>query len=126
MAGPADGDVGGDRQIQAMVRARRFYRQPRQPVLIEIMADLIEIKGQPGIVCLNLVTIATNVLRAVGDNTWHSVDPVGPEVETRDLIILQYFVDSGLQRMIRNRGKRIGNMLLNEVRHLAKLGLPAG
>jgi len=55
---------------------------------------------------------------AVGDNTWHSVDPVGPEVKTRDLIILQYFVDSGLQRILRNRGKRIGNMLLNEVRHL--------
>ena len=59
---------------------------------------------------------------AVGDDTWHSVDPVGPEVATRDLIILQYFVDSGLQRMIRNRGKRIGNMLLNEARHLARLG----
>jgi hypothetical protein len=55
---------------------------------------------------------------AVGDNTWHSVDPVGPEVKTRDLIILQYFVDSGLQRILRNRGKRIGNMLLNEVRQL--------
>jgi hypothetical protein len=55
---------------------------------------------------------------AVGDNTWHSVDTVGPEVRTRDLIILQYFVDSGLQRFLRNRGKRIGNMLLNEVRHL--------
>jgi len=55
---------------------------------------------------------------AVGDNTWHSVDPVGPEVKTRDLIILQYFVDCGLQRMLRNRGKRIGNMLLNEVRQL--------
>ena len=58
---------------------------------------------------------------AVGDNTWHSVDQVGSEISTRDLIILQYFVDSGLQRMFRNRGKRIGNMLLNEVRHLIKL-----
>lgn len=56
---------------------------------------------------------------AVGDDTWHSVDPVGPEVETRDLIILQYFVDRGLQRMFRNRAKRVGNMLLNEVRRLA-------
>ena len=55
---------------------------------------------------------------AVGDNTWHSVDPVGPEVKTRDLIILQYFVDSGLMRMLRNRGKRIGNMLLNEMSQL--------
>ncbi len=58
---------------------------------------------------------------AVGDNTWHSVDPVGPEVTTRDLLILQYFVDSGLLRMFRNRGKRIGNMLLNEVSQLSKL-----
>jgi hypothetical protein len=58
---------------------------------------------------------------AVGDNTWHSVDPVGPEVRTRDLIILQYFVDSGLQRMFRNRSKRIDNMLLNEVRHMRSL-----
>jgi hypothetical protein len=55
---------------------------------------------------------------AVGDNTWHSVDTVGPEVKTRDLIILQYFVDSGLQRFLRNRGKRLGNALLNEMRHL--------
>jgi hypothetical protein len=53
----------------------------------------------------------------VGDNSWHSVDPVGPEIKTRDLIILQYFVDSGLQRIFRNR---VSNMLLNEVRHLAK------
>lgn len=58
---------------------------------------------------------------AVGDNTWHSVDPVGPEVQTRDLIILQYFVDSGLLRMMRNRGKRLGNMLLNEISHLTAL-----
>lgn len=63
----------------------------------------------------------TGLAFAVGDNTWHSVDPVGPEVATRDLIILQYFVDSGLLRMLRNRGKRLGNMLLNEIGHLAKL-----
>ncbi len=55
---------------------------------------------------------------AVGDDTWHSVDPVGPEVATRDLIILQYFVDAGMLRFLRNRGKRVGNFLLNEVRHL--------
>ncbi|UTD25772.1 hypothetical protein [Bradyrhizobium sp. WD16] len=57
---------------------------------------------------------------AVGDESWHSVDPVGPEVTTRDLIILQYFVDSGLQRILRNRGKRLGNMVLNSVRQLAR------
>lgn len=58
---------------------------------------------------------------AVGDDTWHSVDPVGPEVTTRDLIILQYFVDSGLKLIARNRAKRLGNLLLNEVRHVQRM-----
>ena len=53
---------------------------------------------------------------AVGDDTWHSADPVGPEVTTRDSILLTYFVDAGLLRLLRNRGKRIGNFLLNEWR----------
>jgi len=57
---------------------------------------------------------------AVGDNTWHSVDPVGGVIETRDLVILQYFVDSGLLRILRNRGKRFGNFVLNEARNLAR------
>jgi len=55
---------------------------------------------------------------AVGDNTWHSADPVGNEVETRDSILLTYFVDSGLLRFLRNRGKRVGNFVLNEVRQI--------
>jgi len=54
---------------------------------------------------------------AVGDDTWHSADQVGPEVETRDSILLTYFVDSGLLRKFRNRSKRIGNFILNEVRY---------
>ncbi len=53
---------------------------------------------------------------AVGDDTWHSADPVGPEVTTRDSILLTYFVDAGLLRILRNRGKRVGNFLLNELR----------
>jgi hypothetical protein len=53
---------------------------------------------------------------AVGDDTWHSADPVGPEVKTRDSILLTYFVDLGALRLLRNRGKRFGNFLLNEVR----------
>jgi hypothetical protein len=57
---------------------------------------------------------------AVGDNTWHSADPVGPEVETRDSILHTYFVDAGLLRILRNRGKRVGNFLLSEVKHLAR------
>jgi hypothetical protein len=55
---------------------------------------------------------------AVGEDTWHSADPVGPEVETRDSILLTYFVDAGLLRLLRNRGKRIGNFLLSEVKHM--------
>jgi hypothetical protein len=57
---------------------------------------------------------------AVGDNTWHSADPVGPEVETRDSILHTYFVDAGLLRVLRNRGKRVGNFLLSEVKHLVR------
>jgi hypothetical protein len=56
---------------------------------------------------------------AVTDTSWHSADPVGPEVETRDSILLTYFVDAGLVRILRNRGKRIGNFVLNEVRQVA-------
>jgi hypothetical protein len=54
---------------------------------------------------------------AVGDDTWHSADPVGPEVKTRDSILLTYFVDSGALRVLRNRGKRFGNFIINEFRN---------
>jgi hypothetical protein len=57
---------------------------------------------------------------AVGDDTWHSADPVGAEVATRDSILLTYFVDSGLLRFLRNRGKRVGNFVRNEVKHLTR------
>jgi hypothetical protein len=57
---------------------------------------------------------------AVGGETWHSVDPVGPEVDSRDSILLTYFTDSGLFRILRNRGKRLGNFLQNELRNLAR------
>ena len=36
---------------------------------------------------------------AVADDTWHSADTVGPEVTTRDSILLTYFVDAGLLRV---------------------------
>ena len=55
---------------------------------------------------------------AVGDDSYHSADPVGPEVTTRDSILLTYFVDAGLMRFFRNRGKRLGNFVLNEVRNV--------
>jgi hypothetical protein len=55
---------------------------------------------------------------AVANDTWHSADPVGPEVKTRDSILLTYFVDRGLWRSFRNRARRVGNFLLNEMRRL--------
>jgi hypothetical protein len=54
---------------------------------------------------------------AVGEDTWHSADPVHNRVNSRDSILLTYFVDSGGLRIMRNRGKRVGNFLLNEIRH---------
>ena len=54
---------------------------------------------------------------AVGDDTWHSADLVGPEVSSRDSILLTYFLDTGALGFVRNRGKRIGNFVLNELRH---------
>jgi hypothetical protein len=57
---------------------------------------------------------------AVGKDTWHSADPVGPEVKTRDSILLTYFVDRGLWRTLRNRGRRAGNFFLNELRSLKR------
>jgi hypothetical protein len=57
---------------------------------------------------------------AVADDTWHSADPVGSEVKTRDSILLTYFVDAGVWRFLRNRGRRTGNLLLNELRNLMR------
>ncbi len=55
---------------------------------------------------------------AVGTDTWHSADRVGPEVKTRDSILLTYFVDAGAVCYLRNRGKRFGNFVLNELRNI--------
>src|SRR5919198_4299916 len=57
---------------------------------------------------------------AVADNTWHSADPVGDEVKTRDSILLTYFVDAGPWRFVRNRGRRLANFVLNEARNLMR------
>jgi hypothetical protein len=54
---------------------------------------------------------------AVGDDTWHSADRVHDRVNTRDSILLTYFVDAGPLKVLRNRGKRFGNFLLNEIRN---------
>jgi len=53
---------------------------------------------------------------AVDTDIIHSADTVGPEVKTRDSILLTYFVDAGALRYMRNRVKRIGNFLVNEFR----------
>lgn len=53
---------------------------------------------------------------AVTNNTWHSADPVGAEVTTRDSILLTYFVDRGPARFLRNRARRASNFFLNELR----------
>jgi hypothetical protein len=57
---------------------------------------------------------------AVGSDSWHSADPVGPHVKTRDSILHTYFVDQGLLRILRNRGRRVGNFIGNEVRSLGR------
>jgi len=57
----------------------------------------------------------------VGDDSWHSADPVGPEVKTRDSILLTYFVDTMPLRFFRNRFKRAGNFALNEFRRRSVL-----
>lgn len=54
---------------------------------------------------------------AVGSDTWHSADPVHNRVRTRDSILLTYFVDKGVLKILRNRAKRFGNFILNEFRH---------
>lgn len=53
---------------------------------------------------------------AVSDDSWHSADKVHDRIRTRDSILLTYFVDRGIVRLLRNRGKRIGNFILNELR----------
>ncbi len=57
---------------------------------------------------------------AVGNETYHSVDTVGPDVRTRDSILLTYFVDDTALRIVRNRAKRLGNFMLNEIRSMGR------
>jgi hypothetical protein len=53
---------------------------------------------------------------AVDKDTYHSVDTVGPEVQTRDSILLTYFVDRTALQIVRNRAKRLSNFVLNEIK----------
>jgi hypothetical protein len=57
---------------------------------------------------------------AVGEDTYHSVDTVGPEVDTRDSILLTYFLDDSALDLTRNRVKRFANFVRNEFRSLAR------
>jgi hypothetical protein len=57
---------------------------------------------------------------AVGEDTYHSVDTVGPEVHTRDSILLTYFLDDSALDLTRNRVKRFANFVRNEYRSLAR------
>lgn len=57
---------------------------------------------------------------AVGPDTYHSVDLVGPEVRSRDSLMLTYYLDDTFAQRASNRGKRFGNFLLGEWRSLAR------
>lgn len=57
---------------------------------------------------------------AVGGDTYHSVDTVGPEVHTRDSILLTYFVDRTLFEKAHNRTKRLGNYLKAKAHRIAR------
>ena len=48
---------------------------------------------------------------AVGHDTYHSLDRLGPEVVTRDSILLTYFVDETPWQRLQNRGRRLGNLV---------------
>jgi len=48
---------------------------------------------------------------AVGSDTYHSVDAIGPEVRTRDSILLTYFVDDTWLQVVQNRCKRLGHFM---------------
>ncbi len=54
---------------------------------------------------------------AVSDDTWHSAEQVHDRVKTRDSILLTYFVDRNPVQRLSNRGKRLGNFLLNGFRN---------
>jgi hypothetical protein len=57
---------------------------------------------------------------AVGDDTYHSVDTLGPEVRTRDSILLTYFLDDTALDTVKNRVKRFANLVRNEFRRLGR------
>jgi hypothetical protein len=57
---------------------------------------------------------------AVGEETYHSVDRLGPEVRARDSILLTYFLDESALDRAKNRIKRLANLVRNEYRSVAR------
>ena len=53
---------------------------------------------------------------AVAEDTWHSADTVGAGGDDAGLDPAHLFRRPGLLRFLRNRAKRVGNFLGNEVR----------
>src|SRR5439155_2902873 len=52
---------------------------------------------------------------AVWNDTWHSADPVGPEVRTRDSILLTYFCNGRIWRAFRNHPRPVAYFLLADL-----------
>jgi hypothetical protein len=57
---------------------------------------------------------------AVGEETYHSAETVGPEVRTRDSILLTYFADRTFFEKAHNRSRRIGNYLKAKAHRIAR------
>ncbi|HET9651776.1 MAG TPA: hypothetical protein VFP36_06280 [Usitatibacter sp.] len=57
---------------------------------------------------------------AVGSDTYHSLDVLGPEIATRDSILLTYYVDHTPWQRVSNRVKRLGNLVANEAARLLR------
>jgi hypothetical protein len=55
---------------------------------------------------------------AVGSDTYHSLDELGPEVHTRDSILLTYFVDHTPWQRFSNRIKRVANLVATQATRL--------
>src|SRR5258705_3364929 len=53
---------------------------------------------------------------AVGQDTYHSVETLWPQVRTLDSILHTYFVDGSFFEKVHNRGKRFGNFLRAKAR----------
>ena len=57
---------------------------------------------------------------AVGSDTYHSLDELGPEIHTRDSILLTYFVDHTPWQRFSNRSKRAMNLVATQAMRLVK------